>query len=96
MRHGCCTFKIRDQEREFVNSVNDELCKLLGIQCNITSAYHPQSNGQLRGAVHEKQERQHHKSPTQVAIDESPIPDSEPITISKLPFEDESPTPDPE
>ena len=45
---------------------------------------------------HEKREPQHHKSPTQVAIDESPIPDSEPITISKLPFENESPTPDPE
>ena len=25
--------------------VNDELCRLMGVQCNITSAYHPQSNG---------------------------------------------------
>ena len=25
--------------------VNDELCQLMGVQCNITSAYHPQSNG---------------------------------------------------
>eukprot|EP00731_Ephydatia_muelleri_P022608 Em0015g191a len=32
-RHGCCKVKISDQGREFVN------------QCNMTSAYHPQSNG---------------------------------------------------
>ena len=25
--------------------VNDELCQLMGVQCNVTSAYHPQSNG---------------------------------------------------
>ena len=25
--------------------VNDELCRLCGIQCNMTSAYHPQSKG---------------------------------------------------
>ena len=25
--------------------VNDELCRLTGVQCNLTSAYHPQSNG---------------------------------------------------
>ena len=25
--------------------MNDELCCLMGVQCNITSAYHPQSNG---------------------------------------------------
>ena len=37
MRYGCCTIKICDQGREFVNSVNDELGKLLGIRCNITS-----------------------------------------------------------
>ncbi|KAL5477394.1 hypothetical protein EMCRGX_G024189 [Ephydatia muelleri] len=44
-RHGCCKVKISDQGREFVNQVNDELCRLCGIQCNMTSAYHPQSNG---------------------------------------------------
>ena len=25
--------------------MNDELCHLCGVQCNMTSAYHPQSNG---------------------------------------------------
>lgn len=25
--------------------MNDELCRLTGVQCNLTSAYHPQSNG---------------------------------------------------
>ena len=25
--------------------MNDELCRLCGIQCNMTSAYHPQSKG---------------------------------------------------
>ena len=24
--------------------INDELCHMMGVQCNITSAYHPQSN----------------------------------------------------
>ncbi|KAL5487243.1 hypothetical protein EMCRGX_G019822 [Ephydatia muelleri] len=44
-RHGCCKVKSSDQGREFVKQVNDELCRLCGIQCNMTSAYHPQSNG---------------------------------------------------
>ena len=75
-RHGCCSVKISDQGREFVNEVvkemvistvfivtswcstsnsltlllllvqvNDELCQMMGVQCNVTSAYHPQSNG---------------------------------------------------
>ncbi|KAL5457779.1 hypothetical protein EMCRGX_G035073 [Ephydatia muelleri] len=44
-RHGCCKIKITDQGREFVNKVNDELCRFTGVQCNLTSAYHPQSNG---------------------------------------------------
>ena len=68
-RHGCCSVKISDQGREFVNEVikeiglstlfivanwcfignsltrllllqvNDELCQLMGVQCNVTSAY---------------------------------------------------------
>ena len=25
--------------------MNDKLCRLTGVQCNLTSAYHPQSNG---------------------------------------------------
>ncbi len=25
--------------------INDELCRLTGVKCNLTSAYHPQSNG---------------------------------------------------
>ena len=27
------------------SKVNDELCRFTGVQCNLTSAYHPQSNG---------------------------------------------------
>ena len=34
-----------DQGREFVNSLNDKLFKLTGVQHIISAAYHPQTNG---------------------------------------------------
>ena len=34
-----------DQGREFVNNVNRQLFRLTGTQHNISSAYHPQTNG---------------------------------------------------
>ena len=34
-----------DQGREFVNQVSSHLFKLTGTQHNISSAYHPQTNG---------------------------------------------------
>ena len=34
-----------DQGREFVNDVNRQLFRLTGTQHNISSAYHPQTNG---------------------------------------------------
>ncbi|KAK2140434.1 hypothetical protein LSH36_1353g00041 [Paralvinella palmiformis] len=37
---------ISDQGREFVNELNDNVFTLLGIRHSVTSAYHPQSNGQ--------------------------------------------------
>ena len=45
-RHGCPTIRISDQGREFVNALNSELCKLTGVDHRISSAYHPQTNGQ--------------------------------------------------
>ena len=27
------------------SQVNDELCDLMGVKCNVTNVYHPQSNG---------------------------------------------------
>ena len=34
-----------DQGREFINSLNDKLFKLTGVQHIISAAYHPQTNG---------------------------------------------------
>ena len=45
-RHGCLTIRISDQGREFVNRIDEELCKLTGVDHRISSAYHPQTNGQ--------------------------------------------------
>ena len=44
-RFGCCEVVISDQGREFVNQVQDELCRLTGTEHRVTSAYHPQTNG---------------------------------------------------
>ena len=43
---GCMDHIITDQGREFVNKINSELTELLQTEHRITSAYHPQSNGQ--------------------------------------------------
>ncbi|KAK7120178.1 hypothetical protein R3I94_020253 [Phoxinus phoxinus] len=37
---------ITDQGREFVNQLNEDIFKVLGVKQCVTSAYHPQSNGQ--------------------------------------------------
>nr|XP_055054586.1 uncharacterized protein LOC129439799 [Misgurnus anguillicaudatus] len=37
---------ITDQGREFVNQLNEDMFKVLGVKQCVTSAYHPQSNGQ--------------------------------------------------
>ena len=42
---GCMDTIITDQGREFVNEINDRLCKLLKIRHKLTSPYHPQANG---------------------------------------------------
>lgn len=44
-RFGCAKITMTDQGREFVNKVNRRLFKLTGTQHNISSAYHPQTNG---------------------------------------------------
>ena len=44
-RHGCVDIQINDQGREFINSVSDELHRLCRIKQKVTSAYHPQANG---------------------------------------------------
>ena len=37
---------ITDQGREFVSTINEEICNRLNIDHRLTTAYHPQSNGQ--------------------------------------------------
>ena len=44
-RPGCLAIQIKDQGREFVNEVSDELHFLTGLQQWVTSSYRPQSNG---------------------------------------------------
>ena len=44
-RFGCPETIISDQGREFVNALNEELCRDLQISRNLCSTYHPQSNG---------------------------------------------------
>ena len=44
-RHGCPNIIQSDQGREFVNQIEEKLCKLTGVEQRISSAYHPQTNG---------------------------------------------------
>ena len=44
-RHGLPKKVQSDQGKEFVNSLNDKLFKLTGVQHIISTAYHPQTNG---------------------------------------------------
>ena len=44
-RFGCCEITISDQDREIVNHLEEELFRLTGMEHQITSAYHPQTNG---------------------------------------------------
>ena len=46
-RHGCAKIHISDQGREFVNEVCHKFYMLSNIKHNITSAYHPQANGEV-------------------------------------------------
>ncbi|XP_023701118.2 uncharacterized protein [Paramormyrops kingsleyae] len=43
-RLGCPQRILSDQGQEFVNQINDKLCKLLSIERSIIAAYHPQTN----------------------------------------------------
>uniref|UniRef100_H2XXH0 Gypsy retrotransposon integrase-like protein 1 n=1 Tax=Ciona intestinalis TaxID=7719 RepID=H2XXH0_CIOIN len=40
-RHGACKSVLSDEPSEFINQVNNELCKQLGIQHNVKAVYHP-------------------------------------------------------
>ena len=44
-RHGCTNVTISDQGREFVNQTNAALFHLTGTKHQISTAYHPQTNG---------------------------------------------------
>ena len=44
-RFGCFQVCISDQGREFVNSLNEKLFEMAGIEHCIASAYYPQTNG---------------------------------------------------
>ena len=46
-RHGAAKVYISDQGREFVNNIADKFYELTNIKHNITSAYHPQANGEV-------------------------------------------------
>ena len=45
-RLGCMDTLISDKGREFVNSVVDHLLERMSTEHRISSAYHPQTNGQ--------------------------------------------------
>ena len=55
-RFGAAKVQISDQGREFVNQVCDRFYELSGTRHNITSAYHPQANGQIERFNRTKQE----------------------------------------
>ena len=42
---GCFHVCISDQGREFVNSLNEKLFEIAGVEHQVSSAYHPQTNG---------------------------------------------------
>lgn len=44
-RYGCVQIKITDKGKEFCNEISEAPDKITGVKHNITSAYHPQSNG---------------------------------------------------
>jgi hypothetical protein len=44
-RHGCPKELLTDQGTHFVNEMLDSLCKRLGVQHKLSTAYHPQTNG---------------------------------------------------
>ena len=46
LRHGCMDTLISDQGREFVNQVIDHIMDKFKAEHRISSAYHPQTNGQ--------------------------------------------------
>ena len=43
--YGCVQIKITDKGKDFCNEISEALDKITGVKHNITSAYHPQSNG---------------------------------------------------
>ena len=45
-RYGCCKVQVNDRGGEFVNGTFELLHKLCGVERRLTSAYHPQTNGQ--------------------------------------------------
>ena len=49
--HGLPKAMISDRDKIFTNNLWKELFKLLGTDLHMSSAYHPQSNGQQRGST---------------------------------------------
>ena len=47
LEYGCCKVLITDQGSEFNNETNRRLKELMNVRHNVTSPYHPQSNGQV-------------------------------------------------
>lgn len=45
-RYGCCKVQVNDRGGEFVNGTMAKLHELCGVERRLTSAYHPQTNGQ--------------------------------------------------
>jgi transposase InsO family protein len=44
-QHGCPKELLTDQGTHFVNEMLDSLCKRLGVQHKLSTAYYPQTNG---------------------------------------------------
>ena len=58
--HGLPSTIVSDRGRQFVSAVWDRFCKRLGIKCKLSSAHHPQTDGQTERANQDIETRLRH------------------------------------